>query len=406
MSNASPLSSATLNLWAQLTEPSRGEVKAAYRALLLTPPEERARWLDEGEFTSTSREILYKLARSEGFEFGDIPQRIGKLLAPPAASKGDQFGTWEVIQPIGRGGMGEVFLVKRRSQGTEQIAAMKLLSTLCTSSIEKELFRRENEYLARLGRLIDSGATDGGAEFIVMGLASEGSITSYCDQRQLGLRRRLSLFAELCEEVEHLHNIGIIHCDIKPDNVLVAADGNVHLIDFGIARLEKNDTRPAPRSYTPRYAAPEQRLPTPTYSRRTDTFSLGKVLEDLLIGDLSKKTDVATRRSLRNQLASHPDLARELAIARNTTVKALSADFHENIDQILAQAQNQDPAERYQNTRDLYSAVMQYTASLPNPHLPSLVFWKRAWRTQAWRIGALGIAIFASGVAVGWLSAQ
>lgn len=374
-----------------------------YRKLLCVSPGQRTQWLAEGEFTPVARDILERLARAEDFDFDDVPERITELLAPPAALPGEQFGTWGVIHSIGQGGLGEVFLVKRDARGTEQIAAMKLLSTLSISSTEEELFRRENQYLARLGRLIDSGKREDGIEFIVMGFASEGSITSYCDQRQLNVRRRLQLFCELCEEVEHLHNTGIIHCDIKPGNVLIAADGNVHLVDFSIARLAENDRRPAPRSYTPGFAAPEQRLSTPTFSERTDIFALGKLLEQLLVGQLSQP-GTTPRQPLRAQLKAHPVEAKELSRQRNTSVKTLSADFHDGIDRILMRAQQKDSNLRYKRACELYRAVLRYASSLPNPDLTPTEFWRRVWRTQSWRIAALLIVVFTSGAMLGWLA--
>ncbi len=394
------LESEALRLWAGLTASSKKEVGAAYEKLLSLSHKQRMQWLAATDMPASSREILSRLAATDRLNLDRMPTRLADLIAPPAARPGDEFDAWEVISEIGQGGMGEVYLVRRSTEGTDQFAAMKLLSMLSTSRIEKELFRRESQYLARLGRLIDNGQGTDGTQYIVMGFASEGSITSYCDRRRLGTRERMKLFCELCEEVAHLHECGIIHCDIKPDNVLVAADGNIHLIDFSIARLIEHDDRPAPRSYTRDYAAPEQRLPEPEVSVRTDVFALGRLLEDLLIGSLAQR-EPSPRRGLRERLQHDPKAAQQLAHARSTDVKTLAADFGRGIDHILTRAQATQPAQRYACTGELHRAALRFKASLPNPDLAATAFWLRAWRVYPGRICAALLGTLLCGVALG-----
>ncbi|MED5620244.1 serine/threonine-protein kinase [Ideonella sp. BN130291] len=206
---------------------------------------------------------------------------LGSSLQP-----GDRCGAWTLQRELGRGGMGRVFLAERSDGHYQQRAALKLL--LGWSSPQAlERLARERQILASLNhpniaRLLDGGATPDGQPFLVMEYADGVPLDTHCASAGAGLAARLALFASVCEAVDYAHRHLVIHCDIKPSNVLVDAEGRVKLLDFGIAQLQgQADDADAPVAMTPRYASPEQRagrLP----GVATDVYSLGRLLDELL----------------------------------------------------------------------------------------------------------------------------
>src|SRR5262249_12398238 len=152
---------------------------------------------------------------------------------------GQRFGAFRLTELIGRGGMAAVFLGRREDGDFEQRVAVKVLRRGLYSDVEQRLFRRERQLLAALehpniARLIDGGLTAAGVPYLVIEYVDGMAITSYAAQRLLDVRDRLRLFLVVCRAVEAAHRALIVHRDIKPSNILVSADGNVKLLDFGI----------------------------------------------------------------------------------------------------------------------------------------------------------------------------
>ena len=153
---------------------------------------------------------------------------------------------------LGKGGMAAVFLGEREGGDFRQHVAMKLLRRGLYSEIEQRLFQRERQVLASLNhpniaRLIDGGVTDAGVPYLVMEYVDGVPITRYASAHALDARARLALFLTVCRAVEAAHRALIVHRDIKPSNILVADDGTVKLLDFGIAKLLEDDVEGADR---------------------------------------------------------------------------------------------------------------------------------------------------------------
>src|SRR3954465_11147789 len=219
------------------------------RALEL-PAEERARLIAELRRTTPglARELEALLALEgdlddHGFLTGPIAVHGGTWLEPDATTlAGRTFGAYTLERPLGQGGMGTVWLARRSDGRYEGKVAVKLLNAALIAPIGSERFRREGNTLARLthpniARLIDAGVADGGQPFLVLEYVEGRRIDAYCDEEALPPERRLELFLQVLAAVGHAHANLIVHRDIKPSNILVTADGNVKLLDFGIAKL-------------------------------------------------------------------------------------------------------------------------------------------------------------------------
>lgn len=215
--------------------------------------------------------------------------------APGPARPGQVLGPYRLQRVIGEGGFGVVWLAEQ-SEPLVRRVAIKLLKAPLTASGIAERFAREREALARMdhpgiAKVLDAGTTPGGQPFVVMELVDGAPITAYCDAACLPHAARLRLFVEVCAAVQHAHHKGVVHRDIKPGNLLVAAadDGpRVKVIDFGIAKAIGDDTLGLTAAGqvlgTPEFMAPEQATPGADIDTRADVYSLGVVLYHLLTG--------------------------------------------------------------------------------------------------------------------------
>jgi len=218
----------------------------------------------------------------------------GKAAASLAV--GTRLGPYRVVRELGSGGMGEVWLAKRDDGLYQGEVAIKTLHPFFAHGAMRERFLREAQLLGKLAhpniaRLLDAGVSDG-VVFLVLEYVRGESIDAYCDTLQLGIDARLKLFGEVCAAVSHAHANLIVHRDIKPANILVTAEGQVKLLDFGIGKIMEADggstespelTRVTGRIFTPEFAAPEQILGEPV-TTATDVYSLGTLIYVLLAG--------------------------------------------------------------------------------------------------------------------------
>ncbi len=246
---------------------------------------------------------------------------------------GDRVGNWRIEAMVGRGGMATVYRAMRDDGLFEQRVALKILPPGDAHRVER--FNTERQRLASLEhpgicRIIDGGSFGEQQPWMAMEFIDGEAIDVYADEHDLGLRARIKLMIELCGAVNHAHDNLIAHRDIKPDNVLVDAEGNVRLIDFGIASLLDEDS--APGSLTAAYAAPEQ-LSLSEQGASADVFALGMLLHRLLTGALPDRladngVQVASEQFHRKDLAviALRALATETD-QRYRSVDALAADL-------------------------------------------------------------------------------
>ncbi len=214
-----------------------------------------------------------------------------ETAATPPAPR--ELGHWRLLTPIGAGGMGQVWLAERADGRFEQRVAIKIFASSLGDPAAIHRAESERQFLARLNHpniahVIDGGSTEYGQPYVVMELVDGIRIDDWCRQRQLDLRARVSLFAQVLAAVGAAHRLLIIHRDLKPSNVLVTTEGTVKLLDFGIAKSldsgtanDATGTRLAP--LTPQYASPEQLAGQPL-STASDIYTLGLLLYELITG--------------------------------------------------------------------------------------------------------------------------
>lgn len=334
-----------------------------------------------------ARLLAADAATRQGILDGDVGDLAEGLIDEPtqSISPGRRIGPYRVLGLLGRGGMGEVLLAERADGEFEQRVALKLLPAERLAEDNVRRLRHERQILARLrhphiATFHDGGVTEDGMPYFAMELVEGEPITVYCDARRLGIEARLALFDPVCKAVRYAHRNLIVHRDIKPDNVLVTADGVVKLLDFGIAKLldDAESTLSEQRFLTPGFAAPEQLRGEPT-STAADVYALGVLLYELLCGRRphGRQTDPAAM--LRAVLEDTPlppsralvasDLA--AASARGSTPAALQRRLQGDLDTIVARALAKDPTERYPSVEALRLDLIRHLASEPVSARPS-----------------------------------
>jgi serine/threonine protein kinase/Tfp pilus assembly protein PilF len=293
---------------------------------------------------------------------------------------GQTIGAYRLVSRIGQGGMGTVWLAERCDGRFEGRAAIKLLNVALTGTAGQERFRREGNILARLkhphiAHLLDAGVSPTGHACLVLEYVEGLRIDRYCDEQTLDIDARLRLFLDVLDAVAHAHANLIVHRDLKPANVLVRFDGEVKLLDFGIAKLLESETqsgsaaRPEPSALTregggaltPEYAAPEQ-VTGGQITTATDVYALGVLLYELLTGqhpagsglrspaDLMRAiVDTEPRKVSDVVMAPSEDAteAADRAARRGTTPARLRRRLQGDLDTIVAKALKKTAPERY-----------------------------------------------------------
>lgn len=351
-----------------MTEASRfARVEALIDDALEQPEERRRAWLqaacaDQPELLAETLSLLEAIDQSEGFL-----EPLASANPSMQSSAGRLVGGWRLLRQLGEGGSGEVWLAERADARFEQRVAIKLLHQLGTGAVQR--FEREQALLARLehpgiARLIDAGCGSDGQPYMVMEFVEGEALIAHCERGRLDLPARLQLFDQVCEAVTHAHRHLIVHCDLKPANILVRADGRVALLDFGIARLLDLDAdSPATRTLhlTPQYAAPEQ-LAGGQQSTLTDVYALGLLLHELLSGRspwgaLTGRPGVAI---LQRALAGPPP-----APSAQAASPALARRLRGDLDAIVGKALRPEPKSRYGSVEALREDLQRYRDRLP-----------------------------------------
>jgi tetratricopeptide (TPR) repeat protein len=307
-------------------------------------------------------------------------ERIGSFLELPAGEllglmlpggEGGRVGPYRLLRPIGSGGMGTVYLARRDDEQYERLVAVKVLRWGLDTPEARLQFLAERQILARLehpniARLYDGGTTEEGRPYLVMELVEGLHVDHYCDQHGLTVERRLDLFRRICAAVQYAHQNLLVHRDLKPGNILVTADGEPKLLDFGIAkRLEEEEDREGGsgdglRIMTPLYASPEQ-LRGDAVTTASDVYSLGVLLYELLAGRLPHPRPGSLAESTSEAVAA----------ARGTTPRALARRLRGDLDQIVLRALHQDPERRYASAGLLAEDLGSHLAHRPVAARPS-----------------------------------
>jgi serine/threonine protein kinase len=371
-------------------------------------PDKRTAWLASlaAENPTLAAEVEALLAEREalsreGFLDGSPP------LRPPSSLAGQAIGAYTLLSLIGEGGMGSVWLARRSDGRFEGLAAVKLLNVALVGRTGEERFQREGRILARLthphiARLLDAGVSPGGQPYLVLEHIEGQRIDRYCDEKRLGVVDRLRLFLDVTAAVANAHANLVIHRDLKPSNVLVCTDGQVKLLDFGIAKLIEGDkdsgeetalTREGGRALTPEYAAPEQVTDGPI-TTATDVHTLGTLLYLLLSGHhpagpgvrspaelLKTIVEVEPRRpsDVVTDTKTHAyESLSENADRRVSTPEKLGRLLRGDLDTLVAKALKKNPQERYASVTALAEDLRRYLDDQPISARPDTL----AYRTR------------------------
>src|SRR4051812_44796164 len=283
---------------------------------------------------------------------------------------GQAIGAYKLISPLGQGGMGSVWLAERNDGRFERRAALKFLNVALAGRGSEQRFKREGSILGRLAHpkvaeLIDAGVSEKGRPYLVLEHVDGEHIDQYCDTWKLDVEARVRLFLDVLAAVAHAHTNLIVHRDIKPSNVLVRTDGQVKLLDFGVAKLLEKEgdigvatllTHEGGAGLTPAYAAPEQLTGEPV-TTATDIYGLGVLLFVLLSGqhpagpgahspaDLIKSIVETEAPCMSDVVASNKSDA-ACAANRSTIPDKLRYVLRGDLDTIVTKALKKNPRER------------------------------------------------------------
>ncbi len=416
-------------------------VRAMFEAALELPEAERRSFV---EATSTDLalrdEVLALLAADAGTAAAatDVGDAAPDLLAgigddagadERGALVGTRVGPWRLERELGRGGMGAVYLGERVDGDFRQFAAIKLVRSSWEAGELQRRFRSERRILASLdhpniARLVDGGETADGKPYLAMEYVDGQPLCAHCDARRLAVADRLQLFLAVCAAVAYAHRSLVVHRDLKPSNVLVGSDGEVKLLDFGIARLLENDaamTGSAMRVFTPEYAAPEQVRGDPL-TTSVDVYALGVMLFELLTGRrpyrLSATTPAMLERAILAEEAQRPSqvavsgdaLSSPLAHARASEPHQLGASLRGDLDAIVLKALRKEPQQRYVSVEALANDVRCYLGRQPvaarrgNWRYRGVRFLQRHWLAVA--LGSIAFAGILTGLGVALWQAE
>lgn len=378
------------------------EISPYLDEVLSLPQEERAAWLESFRQSKPQlADLLDKLLEEhsvvarERFLEGSASQAWRE-----SSLQGQTVGSYTLHSPIGQGGMGSVWLAERSDGRFERRVAVKFLHFALATSGGAERFKREGRILGQLAHphiaeLIDAGITSNGEPYLILEYIEGVQIDQHCDRCMLDIDARIRLFLDVLGAVAHAHANLIVHRDLKPSNVLVRNDGEVKLLDFGIAKLLVGDETPASPTLltveggalTPQFAAPEQVIGG-AVTTATDVYALGVLLYLLLTGrhpagpgphsplDLVKA--ITETEPLRPSEAIVSDDSRSAAERRAGTPDKLRRQLRGDLDTIIGKALKKNPQERYSSVAALADDLRRYLKHEPISARPDTLRYRGA----------------------------
>lgn len=388
------------------------QIDALFDELLDAVPEEREELLrlrtaGDDELRAEVSRLLVAAGESQDFiespgfaSFNDV------LKDDHADLSGRKLGAYRLTRMLGRGGMGVVYLASRTDDFEKEVA-VKFIPPLENRRGADENFRRERQILAQLAhpniaQILDGGTADDGAPFLVMEYVDGLPLDRFCRDRGLAISEILKLFVEVCGAVAFAHRNLVVHRDLKPNNILVTADGTPKLLDFGIAKLlTAEPTGDAPRTLetgalTPEYASPEQITGEPI-TTASDVYSLGVVLFEALTGrrpfDLREKSLAEIIDVVREREAPAPSGI----IGRRTGINAAE------LDSVVLKSLAKEPLERYASVDDFRADLANLLADQPVSARPDSGYYRlrKYVRRNKFEV-AIGLVFIA--ILVGWFA--
>jgi eukaryotic-like serine/threonine-protein kinase len=379
------------------------EISQYLEQALTLGDEDRAAWLHElrkrdaalGDELELLLEEHRAIAEEQFMEHPPIAMPLQPLLA------GQTIGPYKLTGVIGEGGMGTVWAAERCDGRFRGRVAVKFLNFALHGPTGQARFAREGSILGRLAhphvaRLMDAGVSTAGQPYLVLEHIEGEQIDRYCDQHRLDVEQRLRLFVDVLSAVAHAHAHLIVHRDVKPSNVLVQGDGEVKLLDFGIAKLLEDEehagsatllTCEGGGAFTPQYAAPEQ-LTGGTITTATDVYALGVVLYVLLTGqhptgertspaELVKAITTTDPRRMSDAVAKAAQHGAS-ETNRRTSSDRLRRTLRGDLDTIVAKALKKTAQERYSSVVAFAEDIRRYLDHRPISARPDTLPYRAA----------------------------
>jgi serine/threonine protein kinase/tetratricopeptide (TPR) repeat protein len=415
-------------------------------ALEKKDPVERAAFLDQA--CAGDPELRPRIERllARHHQGGDVfdsssPWALATNDHPIAEGPGTVIGPYKLMEQIGEGGMGIVY-VADQTQPVRRRVALKIIKPGMDTKQVIARFEAERQALAmmdhpNIAKVHDAGATESGRPYFVMELVRGIPITDYCDRERLSIPERLELFVQVCRAVQHAHQKGVIHRDLKPSNILVTViDGAAvpKVIDFGVAKatggsLTERTVYTAFHQIvgTPLYMSPEQAdLSGMDMDTRSDIYSLGVLLYELLTGTTPFDQDTfrtaafdEVRRIIREQeppkpstrLSSLGETQATVSANRKADARQLDRTVRGELDWIVMKALEKDRRRRYETANDFGSDVMRYLTDQPVEACPPSVGYRfskytRRHRAALTTAALVGIALVAGTAVSVWQAAR
>ena len=370
---------------------------------------EREAWFaalddDGARLAPTLRQVL---AGTGAPESADLANYASAAAERPRYAANDEVSHYRLLHEIGSGGMGAVWLAERSDGAYRRRVALKLPHASAGRGLAAR-FARERDILAALehphiARLYDAGIDQHGAPFLALEYVEGVRIDRYCRDHALDVRQRLGLVLQVARAVAHAHSKLVVHRDLKPSNILVTADGQVRLLDFGIAKLLEGDvaaetqlTRIAGRALTPEYASPEQIQGVPI-GTASDVYSLGVVAYELLTGAKPYKPTRTSAAALEEAILTVDAVPASQATGDPATRRALRGD----LDAILAHALRKAPGDRYASVDAFAQDIERYLRGDPVLARPDGALYRLRKFAARNRVGVAAAATVAVAVVAG-----
>ena len=426
-----------------MTEPSLPEESIFAQALEIAPTAERLAFLDQacGNNQALRAEVEALLRASErSGDLLDLPENPVLTTDLPVHERpGTVIGPYKLLEQIGEGGMGTVWMAEQ-TEPIQRRVAVKVVKEGVGSRQVLARFEAERQALAlmehpNIAKILDAGRTPSGRPYFVMELVKGQPITRHCDEKRLGVRERLDLFGDVCRAVQHAHQKGIIHRDVKPSNVLAAPyDGKlvVKVIDFGVAKAtgQRLTDKTLFTGFgalvgTPEYMSPEQaEVNNQDIDTRSDIYSLGVLLYELLTGStpltrkrVKEEALLEVLRVIREEEPPRPSTRLSestgslpsISAQRQTEPGKLTKMVRGELDWIVMKALEKDRNRRYDTANGFAADVQRYLADEPVQACPPSAGYrlrKFARRNKAGLATAGLILLFlvVLGSGVGWVT--
>ncbi|MBS3777004.1 MAG: serine/threonine protein kinase [Bacteroidales bacterium] len=342
--------------------------------------------------------------------FGNLNQSIMQSAQPEdqMLKTGDQIGTYRIIRRLSSGGMTHVYMAERSDGDFNQLVAIKVMKQNISGELLKEYFQREKQILADLNHpnianIYDGGITEEDRPYLVMEYIAGLPVTEYCDRNRLTIEQRIKLFHRICQAVNHAHQNLVIHKDLKPGNIFVDENGNIKLMDFGVAHILDESQANTPegiRAFTPAWASPEQ-IKNQKITTASDIYQLGLLFFQLIIGVHRDELDegfFSGKTLLTKSMVIQKKKDRILYARKLNRLRDYDKKIRGDLQAVMIKALQSKPEERYASVQDLRHDLQHFFDKQPlSARKPTFFYiFSKYYRRNRLKIniGAASLIIF------------